>query len=350
MYIRYYGFSDKPFKLTQDLAYYYGPPVNVPLNELRYSIEERLGLATLVAAPGMGKTTLLRRLVASFNNRLRGVLLSDASLSGQPLLVQLSTALRLPLEKQPWQNLASFLRNEALRQRRVVLLIDEAQGLLSGQLDELRYLTNLEMRGSKLMEIILAGQPSLNRRLASSELEALQQRVAVRASIKPLDLAHTEAYIQHRLRVAGAKSPGMFAADAVQIIHEKSGGVPRLINTICDRSLLVGFAHSLDDITASVVEDAIADLQLEPESDSAPSSTGAGSIEENLLLRIGAQLEVIEDKLDSMAQGLARGGLGQSGDTENSRLRRWLQSLHEDPSETGSDRLIEGARGPVRKS
>ena len=182
MYLQHYGFRDKPFKLTHDPAYYFGEAHQVPLNELCYSIEERHGLAILLGEPGTGKTTLLLRLLRSFSRQLTGVFLSDIAVGEASLIRQVGRALLLPFKPQdPTETVAQyldiFLRGQVNAGKTVVVLIDEAQGLTDGQFEELRHLTNLEHKGRKLVEIVLAGLPSLERKFRTPDLESLSQRV-----------------------------------------------------------------------------------------------------------------------------------------------------------------------------
>jgi len=312
MYRAHFGFRDKPFKLVHDPACYYAPAHQAPLNELCYVIEEHQGLATLVGEPGTGKTTLLQRLLQSFSSHLCGVFLSDMSLGGQSLLRELAHGLGVSVadsEKGLLRTLRKHLHQEVLAGKTIVLLVDEAQGLTIEQFEEVRYLSNLEIPGRKLVETILAGQPTLEDRLALPEHAALRQRVTVRSYIEPLDLQHTAAYIEHRLLVAGAKDPRMFTADALRLIHEKSGGIPRLINVICERALLMGYLADALFIDRAKVEDAVGDLRLEPSQSAAATAarpiTPASDV---LLAPLGARLDAIEQKLDVVLQALGKLG------------------------------------------
>ncbi len=242
MYLHHYGFRDKPFKLTHDPAYYYGEAHQVALNELCYSIEERHGLAILFGEPGTGKTTLLLRLLRSFARQLNGVFLSDVAVGESSLIRQIARALLVPFRPQEStetvsQYLDIFLRGQVTSGRTVVVLVDEAQGLTDGQFEELRHLTNLEHKSRKLIEIVIAGLPSLERKFRTPDLESLSQRAVVRCWMEPMSLEHTSSYIRHRLDVVGAPNPDMFSPDAVERIHNTTRGVPRLVNIVCERSL-----------------------------------------------------------------------------------------------------------------
>lgn len=314
MYLRHYGLRSKPFKLAHDPAFYYGAAHQIPLNELCYSIEERQGLAAIIGAPGTGKTTLLRRLLQSLAPEQRGIFLSDTALEGESLLQKVGNALGLHISQSQQalaDNLFRLLHREVQSGNTVVLLIDEAQSLTVHQLEEVRYLTNLESAGQKLLEIVLAGQPALDQRLASPELAALRQRVAVRSRLEPLDLETTGAYIEHRLMVAGSPNGHIFTPDAVEVIHKRSGGIARLVNIICERCLLVGYVDNLAVLEGRLVEEAVADLKLtpavEPDTDfsvglDAPKALG------NALDRVERRLEQLENKLDALIQSMYRVG------------------------------------------
>lgn len=335
MYLQHYGFRDKPFKLTHDPAYYYGESLQVPLNELCYSIEERHGLAVLLGEPGTGKTTLLLRLLRSFSRNLQGVFLSDVAVGEASLLRQVARALLIPFKPQDSTDTVSqyldvFLRGQVTAGRTVVVLVDEAQGLTDGQFEELRYLTNLEHRSRKLMEIVLAGLPSLERKFKTPDLESLDQRAAVRCWVEPLTLEYTAAYIQHRLDVVGAANPAMFTPDSVERIHSCSRGVPRLVNIVCERALLVGYVDECHEIHASHIDQSVADLNLKPIGDGLEQHSGSLALESNLLLRMSAQMDAMAKKLDLIERSQVELLKARSGSDEP-RLRQWLKSLRQTP-------------------
>jgi general secretion pathway protein A len=333
MYLQHYGFRDKPFKLTHDPAYYFGEAHQVPLNELCYSIEERHGLAMLLGEAGTGKTTLLLRLLRSFARHLNGVFLSDIAVGEASLIRQVSRGLLIPFKPQDStetvsQYLDIYLRGQVNAGRTIVVLIDEAQGLTDGQLEELRLLTNLEHKGRKLVEIVLAGLPSLERKFRTPDFEALGQRAAVRCWVEPMGLDHTGAYIRHRLDVVAAPNPDMFEPEAVERVHHASRGIPRLVNIVCERALLVGYVEETQGMKSSHVDQAVADLNLKPLGEGMDQATGAIGFEGNLLMRMAAQLDEIMKRLDGLE--LHRDGRGR-GPNEEPRLRQWLKSLRQTP-------------------
>jgi hypothetical protein len=201
----------------------------------------------------------------------------------------------------------------------LVLLIDEAQNLTKKQLFEVQLLTNQEASGRPLATIILAGQPSLRDLLMTPELAALHQRIAVRMRIKPLDKEHTQLYIEHHLRIAGARGNSIFSREAFDSIHRQSRGIPRLINQICDRSLIIGFVEEVDTIDEALVQEA--SLQLADEEESL-SSTGRGRLPKS-----SSRIALLEQKVDAIAQMLVRGGVVDPDHVDNAQGRSWAQNL-----------------------
>ena len=336
MYRQHYGFRDKPFKLTHDPAYYYGEAHQVPLNELCYSIEERHGLAILLGEAGTGKTTLMLRLLRSFANHLSGVFLSDIAVGEASLIRQVARALLIPFKPQDSTDTVSqyldiFLRGQVTAGKTVVVLVEEAQGLTDGQFEELRYLTNLEHKGRKLVEIVLAGLPSLERKFQTPDLESLSQRAVVRCWVEPLDLENTEAYIRYRLDVVGAPNPQMFSGEAIERVHHASRGIPRLINIVCERTLLIGYVEEEQVLKAPHVDQAVADLNLKPIGDGIEQHTGALGIESTLLLRMAGQLDAIMKKLAELEAAQAASHALRPGSGDAPKIRQWLKSLRQNP-------------------
>ena len=308
MYLEHYSFRDRPFRLNHDPAYYFGEVHQVPLNELCYSIEERHGLAILLGEAGTGKTTLLLRLVRSFADHLQGIFLSDMAVADTSLLRQIARALKIPYKPQDsteavTQYLDIFLRGKATAGQTVVILLDEAQSLSNDQFEELRYLTNIEHRGQRLVEIILAGLPSLEKRLRDPDLEAVNQRATVRCWVEPFDREQMKSYIHHRLHVVRAPNPNLFTEAALDRIYMASRGIPRLINIICERSLLVGYVDETHVLGESIVEQAISDLRLRTQAE--PDAEGTSMpFESSLLVRMADQIDSMRKQLDRLESKL----------------------------------------------
>lgn len=331
MYLHHYGLRDKPFRLAHDPSFYYPAAHQEAMDNLCYSIEERQGLATLVGETGTGKTTLLRNLLRSFSAGMRGILVSDVSLSGGSLLRQFTLGLELPVadaEAAP-TILQSYLQNAVQMGQTVVLLVDEAQALTARQLEEVRYVSNLESRNQKLVQMILAGQPSLECKLEAPRYQALRQRVAVRSYLQPLSLEHTRAYIELRLQVAGSPDAQVFTPNALVRIHELSRGIPRLINLICDRALLFGYAEDRHLLDEAAVDEVFAELGIErgaseearsygaPEAQSGkqPSTSLPPSLPDSQSLE--TRLSALEQKLDVLVEAMRDLGLLNANDAES---------------------------------
>jgi len=327
MYLNHYRLRDRPFKLAHDPAYYYPAAHQVPINELCYVIEERQGLATLIGEPGTGKTTILKRLLQILGPQQKGVFLSDASPGRKSLLLKLHAALEIPSANLAFgeESLKTFLIKGS--DTTLVLLIDEAQNLTKKQLQEIQQLTNIEHDGRKLLDIIMAGQPSLAESLATPELAALQQRVTVRTELEPLDIVHTQAYIKHHLGTAGSQDTGVFSSQAMQAVQQHSRGIPRLINIICDRSLIVGFAKGIWRIGEEEVLEAVSELKIVKEVDESFPREKNEPMPNDSLEVLGSRIGSLEDKMDALVQMLARGGIVRSDLVDPTRLRRWVESL-----------------------
>ncbi len=267
MYERFYQLRDRPFALSPDPDYLYPSRVHrEALDYLRFGIEGNAGFVVITGEIGSGKTTLLQVLLRNLDGQTTVVRLVNTLLTGRELLESLLLDLGVvqpPVTKPAMvRELARLLIEERNAGRRVVAVIDEAQNLSHEALEELRMLSNLETEKSKLVQIVLVGQPDLRDSLELPSLEQLRQRVTVRYHIDPLDADETERYINHRLNRAAIGAPLLFTRDVSDAIHERSRGVPRLINVICDAVLLCGYAEEARQIDASLVNIAIEELEL----------------------------------------------------------------------------------------
>ncbi len=266
MYEQFYRLRQRPFVLTPDPDYLYLSRVHQDaLAHLRLGLESDAGFTVVTGEVGAGKTTVLQTLLRSLDGRttvarLVNTLLNPAELL-EAILIDFG-ADDVPVSKPAMiRDLARFLVEERLQDRRVLVVIDEAQNLPHGSLEELRMLSNLETEKSKLMQIILVGQPDLRDRLNSVDLEQLNQRITVRYHLNPLDARDTHDYINHRLRCAAIDRPMQFSPDLSATIHERSGGIPRMINVICDATLMAGYGEDRHRITPALVATVIAELE-----------------------------------------------------------------------------------------
>jgi general secretion pathway protein A len=266
MYERFYNLRDRPFALSPDPDYLYPSRVHrEALDYLRFGIEGHAGFVVITGEIGSGKTTLLQVLLRNLDGQTTVVRLVNTLLTGRELLESILLDLDVspvpPTKPTMLRELARVLIDQRSRGRRVLAVIDEAQNLSLDALEELRMLSNLETEKSKLLQIVLVGQPDLRDKLALQQLEQLRQRVTVRYHIDPLDAEETANYINHRLRRAAAAAPLHFNRDVTDAVHARSNGVPRLINVICDAVLLFGYADERRLIDRDLVEGAIEELE-----------------------------------------------------------------------------------------
>ncbi len=264
MYERFYRLRERPFALTPDPDYLYPSRVHrEALSYLRYGIESHAGFIVITGAIGSGKTTLLQTMLRGLDGQTTVARLMNTLLDPRELIEAAMIDLGLaPAPSKPamLKQLGEFLVEERSAGRLVLLVIDEAQNLSLPALEEIRMLSNLETEKSKLIQIVLVGQPDLRDKLDRPELEQLRQRITVSYHLEALDAEETAHYVNHRLARASIASPLEFARDVTDRIHVRSGGVPRLINVIADAALVFGYGEERSEIDAALVEEVIADL------------------------------------------------------------------------------------------
>jgi general secretion pathway protein A len=268
MYERFYGFRERPFSLTPDPSYLYPSRVHKEaLSHLRYGIEGHAGFTVITGEIGCGKTTLLQTVLRSIDRKTSISRLMNTMLDSRELLEAIMLDFGLDPghgRSKPYliRDLAQFLVNERRAGRLALLIIDEAQNLSISALEEVRMLSNFETEKSKLIQIVLVGQPNLRDLLARHDLEQLRQRVTVSYHIEPLTPEDTHAYINHRLRHASVGAPVTFSRAVTDVIHKHSRGVARTINVISDAVLLYGYGSDKRIIDIELVHEVVADLGL----------------------------------------------------------------------------------------
>lgn len=266
MYERFFHLRERPFSLTPDPDYLYLSRVHrETLDYLRLGIEGSAGFVVVTGEVGSGKTTLLQALLRSLENRATVARLVNTLLEPKELLEAILIDFGVdpvPTSKPAMvRDLARILVEQHVQGQRVLIVIDEAQNLSRGALEELRMLSNLETEKSKLMQIVLVGQPDLRQRLASPHLEQLRQRITVRYHIEPLDAGEVFNYINHRLRRAALDAPLSFPREVTDVIYERSRGIPRTINVICDAVLFAGYSEDRRQIDQSLVDIVVGELE-----------------------------------------------------------------------------------------
>ncbi len=267
MFIEFYGLREQPFGVTPDPRFLYLSPAHrEALASLYYGIESGLGFLALIAKPGMGKTTLLFRLLQQFRDSARTALLCQTQCSSREFMRFLLSELGSEGDEQDFvrmhEELNKLLLREARAGRRVIIVVDEAQNLHPSVLETIRLLSDFETPKAKLLQIILAGQPELADKLASRELSQLRQRISSLNGLSPLSVAESNNYIQHRLRIAGYPAAPLFAPAAIHAITQFTEGIPRLINNFCFNALSLGCALGQRVISLSIVEEVISDLDI----------------------------------------------------------------------------------------
>ncbi len=263
MYESFYGFKEKPFSLLPDPAFlFFAKQHKNALTMLEYGLTNQAGFTVITGDIGCGKTTLIRHLLNHVEHGVTVGLLSNTQKAIGELLQWVLLAFRLPYqgkEKVELYNIFfDFIGEEYAKNRRTVLIIDEAQNLGPETLEELRMLSNINADKDQVLQLILVGQPELRDTLSCPDLAQFAQRIAVDYYIAALDASQTRAYVTHRLTVAGG-APDLFTAEACELIHIASGGVPRLINTLSDTALVYGFAEQISVIGADLAREVIQD-------------------------------------------------------------------------------------------
>jgi len=267
MYCAHYGLVRRPFEMTPDPAFLYlGETHREGLATLVYGVQSGKGFVLLTGEVGTGKTTLLHALLGQLEADTASAFIFNPRLEPldffRVLLDEYGIETPCRTKAEYLLTLNAFLIERLGKNLKTVLIIDEAQTLSPEMLEEVRLLSNLETPTSKLLQIVLVGQPELVDLLARPELRQLRQRIVLRHHLRPFDERESDAYIDERLALAGYTGKGIFKRSARREIHAVTGGVPRLVNVVCDGALLLGYSRQLVAIDAAAVREVAADLQL----------------------------------------------------------------------------------------
>jgi general secretion pathway protein A len=277
MYEDYYGFTEKPFSLTPDPKYLFKSASHASAFELlQYAVRRREGFVVITGDIGTGKTTLCRALLEQIDRKTFTALVLNPFLAEEDLLrlvlQEFGVVSRDEIKRghlngiskaELIETLNEFLLSLQRLGAQALLIIDEAQNLPLQVLEQIRILSNLETEKEKLLQIVLVGQANLKDVLRRAELRQLDQRVSIRYDLKPLSKDETAAYIQHRLSVAGGGAAVTFAPKTLARVHRYTQGIPRLINLLCDRTLLSGYAAHTNRILPAFVDSAAESLELQ---------------------------------------------------------------------------------------
>lgn len=267
MYAAYFGLKENPFSLSPEPRYLFlSEQHRDALNCLIYGIKGKKGFVLISGGIGMGKTTICRSLLASLDHSVETALIFNTAVDELDLLETILGEYGVDIkdESRTKKNFIDILNDFLLRNfaagKTAVLLIDEAQNLSHGVLEQIRMLSNLETEAEKLIQIILIGQPEINNSLMLPALRQLNERITVRYDLKPLSPPAVREYIRHRLTVAQGPGSLNFTRGAFSLIYNFSEGIPRRINTICDRALLIAYTKNITKIDRKIVRLAVHDI------------------------------------------------------------------------------------------
>jgi general secretion pathway protein A len=263
MYERHFGFKSKPFALTPDPAFLYLSRQHaMAMTMLEYGLESQAAFSLLTGDIGSGKTTLVRRLLRGLGDQVAVGLISNTHAGFRSIhgwaLSALGIVPRDDSDIAKYEALVDSFVREYGKGRRTLLILDEAQNLSVDVLEELRLLSNVNSEKDLVLQVLLVGQPELRAKLAGPELRQFAQRISVDFHLRPLDRHETDAYIRHRLTVAGG-SDALFQPEAIDMVYAHTNGVPRLLNQLCDFTLVYAFAEGRSSIDADLISQVVRD-------------------------------------------------------------------------------------------
>jgi len=265
MYTSFFGFTRKPFQLSPDPEFLFMSKGHKrALTFLNYGIADNAGFILLTGEIGAGKTTLLRSMIRKIPQDIMLARINNTKVTSEQLIAMINEEFAIDTrgddKTRMLSKLSDFLINRYAKGGRSMIIIDEAQNLSPDLLEEIRLLSNLETDKAKLVQIILIGQPELNVTLGKPELEQLRQRIAINTHINPLSREETDAYIRHRLKIAGRGDGVIFQPEAIEAIYDYSKGVPRLINVMCDFTLLAAFVDNKKTVDSELAKEIMTEL------------------------------------------------------------------------------------------
>lgn len=269
MYEPFYGFRERPFDLTPNPRFLvWTKGHREALSNLEYAIACRKGVTVLLGQAGVGKTTIIRSALELQQSRIHCVHVQNPALTRAEFIHMLATRFSLSPAAESSKSvllveLEALLRQRDKSQETTVLLVDEAQSLSRELLEELRLLENIETDDEKLITLVLAGQPELGDVLNRPEMQQLKQRVALRCELRALTVEETFAYVAGRIAAAGGVPKNIFTREAVMSVYERSSGIPRTINVLCDNALIAGFASGQQLVDAKTVQEVAQDFSFD---------------------------------------------------------------------------------------
>lgn len=270
MYLDYFSLKERPFSISPDPRFLFmSNRYREALTHLTYGVQDGGGFVLLTGEVGTGKTTVCRCLLQQLPENTRLAFVLNPKLNSLELLATICDEFNIDYPencqslKILTDKLTEFLLESHKNNLHAVVMIDEAQNLETEVLEQIRLLTNLETNHKKLLQIILVGQPELQEKLARRELRQLAQRITARYHLRPLNLKETIAYIMHRIRIAGSQK-NLFSRKAVEFLHAKTQGIPRLVNTICDRALVAAASRQKKQVDLSIIQQATNEVMSAP--------------------------------------------------------------------------------------
>jgi len=285
MYKSFFGLKENPFNFNPDPRYLYlTKEIQEALSGLMYGIENHKGFITLTGEVGTGKTTLINRLMAWLHERkTRTAFLFNSSMNANQLFDFILAEFEIPCssrnKSQQLLKLNQWLLEGYRAGQTTVLIIDEAQNLTFPVLEEIRLLTNFETSTDKLLQIVLSGQPELETKLQLPELRQLRQRIMLRCKTTPLTLEQTHDYVAQRLKIAGASGEQIFSPKTIETIYQYSVGIPRVVNLLCEHSLVNSYAENQKPIQPETVKEVAQEFELDVVKPTAPRGGAPNSAE-----------------------------------------------------------------------
>ncbi|EGJ09731.1 MULTISPECIES: XrtA/PEP-CTERM system-associated ATPase [Rubrivivax] len=367
MYEAFYGLSSKPFQLNPDPSFFFGSKQHRRAKAyLEYGVSRNEGFIVITGEIGAGKTTVLRSLIDGLHgsNVIAGHLVTT-QLGAEDTLRMVGAAFGFRVKDVPKSELLitleAFLISQTSKGKRCLLIVDEAQNLTPRAVEELRMLSNFQFGNQALLQSFLVGQPEFREILQRPEMEQFRQRVAATCHIGPLDAEETQRYIEHRLKCAGSTGKPSFDAAAFDGIYQATGGIPRRVNTVCDRLLLAGFLSGKTHLTAEDVAEVVQEFRQESEvpAKPAPAADAAGGAE--ALAAVAAAvtasldvdlsgLQLPAEDAEAMTRQIQSLAADQRGD-QLQRLEKSLLRLERINLQTLAmlTRLVEAAAKPPEK-
>lgn len=332
MYEAFYGLTGKPFQLNPDPSFYFGSKQHRRAKAyLEYGVQRNEGFIVITGEIGAGKTTIVRGLLESLDqNAVVAANLVSTQLDAEDTLRMVGAAFGVAVrdisKSDLLMSIEAFLVTQISQGKRCLLVVDEAQNLTARAVEELRMLSNFQFGKQALLQTFLVGQPEFREILQSPNMQQLRQRVTATCHIGPMDVDETRGYIEHRLKCVGSDGRPSFESEAFAAIHKASGGIPRRINSICDRLLLLGFLGEKERFSQVEVEEVVAEIREESGGSSLYPPDAQGPIyasNSQRQPRTSFDIDLSHLELDpDMADGFERHINGLKGDHDHDRLAR----------------------------